>query len=63
MDIFISLIAKQLQISERQVQNTVKLLSEGSTIPFISRYRKELTSGLDEVQIGAIADLHAKLTE
>ena len=63
MDIFISLIAKQLQISERQVQNTVKLLSEGSSIPFISRYRKELTSGLDEVQIGAIADLHAKLTE
>src|SRR5574344_772527 len=63
MDIFISLIAKQLQISERQVQNTVKLLSEGSTIPFISRYRKELTSGLDEVQIGAIADLQAKLTE
>ena len=63
MDIFISLIAKQLQISERQVQNTVKLLSEGSTIPFISRYRKELTSGLDEVQIGAIADLHSKLTE
>ncbi|MDD3478953.1 MAG: Tex family protein [Paludibacteraceae bacterium] len=63
MDIFISLIAKQLQISERQVQNTVKLLGEGSTIPFISRYRKELTSGLDEVQIGAIADLHSKLTE
>ena len=63
MDIFISLIAKQLQISERQVQNTVKLLSEGSTIPFISRYRKELTSGLDEVQIGTIADLHGKLTE
>lgn len=63
MDIFISLIAKQLQISERQVQNTVKLLSEGSTIPFISRYRKELTNGLDEVQIGAIADLHSKLTE
>ena len=63
MDIFISLIAKQVQISERQVQNTVKLLSEGSTIPFISRYRKELTSGLDEVQIGAIADLHSKLTE
>ncbi|MCB9071357.1 MAG: RNA-binding transcriptional accessory protein [Prevotellaceae bacterium] len=63
MDIFISLIAKQLQISERQVQNTVKLLGEGATIPFISRYRKELTSGLDEVQIGAIADLQAKLTE
>ena len=63
MDIFISLISKQLQISERQVQNTVKLLGEGSTIPFISRYRKELTSGLDEVQIGAIADLHSKLTE
>lgn len=63
MDIFISLIAKQLQISERQVQNTVKLLGEGATIPFISRYRKELTSGLDEVQIGAIADLHSKLTE
>ena len=63
MDVFVSLIAKQLQISERQVQNTIKLLTEGATIPFISRYRKELTNGLDEVQIGSIADLHLKLAE
>ncbi|HKL96803.1 MAG TPA: Tex-like N-terminal domain-containing protein, partial [Paludibacteraceae bacterium] len=63
MDIFIGLIAKQVQITEHQVKNTVKLLSEGATIPFISRYRKELTAGLDEVQIGDIAELHLKLTE
>jgi protein Tex len=60
---FISLISKQLGIPERQVQNTVKLFTEGATIPFISRYRKEATGGLDEVQIGTIAEAHAKLIE
>lgn len=63
MDIIISLVAKQLNIAENQVRNAVKLLSEGATIPFISRYRKEATGGLDEVQIGAVADAHSKLTE
>ena len=63
MDIIISLISKQLNISERQIRNTLKLLADGATIPFISRYRKEATGGLDEVQITAIADANDKLTE
>lgn len=63
MDIIISLVAKQLNIAENQVRNAVKLLSEGATIPFISRYRKEATGGLDEVQIGDVAEAHYKLTE
>ena len=42
------------QLKEKQVANTLKLLDEDATIPFISRYRKEMTGGLDEVEIGAI---------
>lgn len=53
--IIFSKITKQLNLSERSVQNTVRLLEEGSTIPFISRYRKEATGSLDEVSIGAIS--------
>lgn len=58
-----SIIAKSLNIQVRQVANTLKLLSEGATIPFISRYRKEMTGELDEVQIQAIQDQFEKLTE
>ena len=47
-------IISQTQLAEKSVQNTVKLLNEDCTIPFISRYRKELTGNLDEVQIGEI---------
>lgn len=47
-------ITSQTQLPEKSVQNTVKLLNEDCTIPFISRYRKELTGNLDEVQIGDI---------
>jgi len=50
-------------IPEGQVERTIGLLNEGATIPFISRYRKEVTGGLDEVQIGAIKDQLDKLTE
>ncbi len=50
-------IAKQLQISEAQVRKTMQLLEEGATVPFIARYRKEMTGSLDEVQIAAIRDL------
>jgi len=50
-------IAKQLQISEAQVKKTIQLLEEGATVPFIARYRKEMTGSLDEVQIAAIRDL------
>lgn len=62
-NVFHTLIARFLQISEGQVERTIGLLNEGATIPFISRYRKEVTGGLDEVQIGAIKDQLDKLTE
>jgi uncharacterized protein len=56
-------IAKELNLTEEQVQNTLNLLETGATIPFISRYRKEATGSLDEVQIGNIKDLYAKWLE
>jgi len=56
-------IAKILGIGDIQVNNTLALLAEGATIPFISRYRKEMTGSLDEVQIGDIRDWNEKLTE
>lgn len=61
MNSFNSIILKQLQIKGWQVENTLKLLSEGATVPFISRYRKELTGSLDEVQVENIKDLNAQL--
>ncbi|WP_254560315.1 Tex family protein [Dyadobacter diqingensis] len=57
------LIAQQTSISEKQVRNTIQLFDEGATLPFISRYRKEATGGLDEVQIGAIKDAYVKQQE
>ena len=63
MEIFNKMIASALNIAERQVNNTLSLLNGGATIPFISRYRKEATGGLDEVQIGEIKERHNKLTE
>ena len=62
-NVFHTLIARFLPIPEGQVERTIGLLNEGATIPFISRYRKEVTGGLDEVQIGAIKDQLDKLTE
>ena len=59
----ISLIANELAIKEWQVEQTIQLLEEGGTIPFISRYRKEATGSLDEVYIGAIKSLHEKYEE
>ncbi len=56
-------IADQLQLPFLQVQNTIGLLDEGATVPFISRYRKEMTGSLDEVQIGDIKDEKARLEE
>ncbi|SHI94919.1 Tex family protein [Aquimarina spongiae] len=50
----VSYIAKHIPVSEKQITNTVKLLDEGATVPFISRYRKEMTGDLDEVAIGEI---------
>src|SRR5690554_3240795 len=57
MTAIINFITSQTQISKESVKNTVKLLNEDSTIPFIARYRKELTGNLDEVQIGEIVKL------
>ena len=56
-------ISRILNIPAGQVERTIGLLGEGATIPFISRYRKEVTGGLDEVQIGNIKDQLDKLTE
>lgn len=60
---FNSIIAKSLNLQEYQVSNTLKLLSEGATIPFISRYRKEKTGELNEVQIQEIQLQYEKLVE
>lgn len=56
-------IAQELSIPEERVSNTLKLLAEGATIPFISRYRKEVTGGLDEVAIFKIAERFDQLRE
>ena len=63
MEIFSKMIATALNIAVRQVENTLSLLEGGATIPFISRYRKEATGGLDEVQIGEIKERYDKLTD
>ncbi len=63
MNIFTKIIARQLSLPQDGVENTLKLLDEGCTIPFISRYRKERTGGLNEVQIAQINDLNEKLKE
>ena len=62
-NVFAKLIATALNLQERAVANTLALLEEGCTIPFISRYRKERTGGLDEVQIAAISDRYDRLKE
>lgn len=63
MELFNKMIAAALKVSVHQVDNTLSLLGGGATIPFISRYRKEATGGLDEVQIGEIKDRNDKLCE
>lgn len=57
------LIATKTGIGRHQIENTLNLLDEGATIPFISRYRKERTGGLDEVAISTIKDEYDKLKE
>ena len=61
--IIAKLIAQDLGLSLEAVANTLTLLEEGCTIPFISRYRKERTGGLDEVQIAAISDQNQRLND
>jgi uncharacterized protein len=57
------LIAQELSVANKQVDATIKLLEEGGTVPFIARYRKELTGSLDEVQIAAVRDRLQQLKE
>ena len=63
MNIFARLIAERLNIDEKSAEGTLALLDEGCTIPFIARYRKERTGGLDEVQIAAISDHYDRLKD
>ncbi len=56
-------IAGQLNLRQQQVGNTLELLGDGGTVPFIARYRKELTGSLDEVVVATIRELHQKLME
>ena len=62
-NIIAKLIAQSLQLGIEAVVNTLTLIDEGCTIPFISRYRKERTGGLDEVQIAAISDHYERLKD
>ena len=63
MEIFNKMIASALNIADYQVKHTLSLLQGGATIPFISRYRKEATNGLNEVQISEIKEHYDKLCE
>lgn len=60
---YAKLIADELHLKEEQVKNTLALLESGATIPFISRYRKEATGSLNEVQIGQIKEMHTRFVE
>lgn len=58
---YVSIIIKETGLRQSQVENTLKLLESGATIPFISRYRKESTGGMDEVQVAAVSDAATRL--
>lgn len=63
MENFTQVIAKSANWNEQQVANTIKLLEEGATIPFISRYRKEMTGSMDEEVVGFVKDELKRLNE
>jgi protein Tex len=63
MDKNVKIIAQRLALHDWQVENTIRLIDEGSTVPFISRYRKEMTGSIDEVVIMQIKDQYEKLKE
>lgn len=63
MEEFSQMIATALKLPVHHVKNTLKLLESGATIPFISRYRKEATGGMNEVQISDIFTYNEKLKE
>lgn len=60
---YANIIAHQINVGVRQVEHTIELLEQGATVPFIARYRKEMTGNLNEVQIAAIRDMLLKLKE
>ena len=60
---YIDHISKSLQLQAFQVENTIQLLGEGATLPFIARYRKEMTGSLDEVQIAKVKEELSRLQE
>ncbi|MDR0713200.1 MAG: RNA-binding transcriptional accessory protein [Bacteroidales bacterium] len=62
-ELHITLICRELALQEYQVRNTLELLADGATVPFVSRYRKEATGSLDEVQIAAVKSRYGKLVE
>src|SRR5512133_3140727 len=59
----IEIVAKKLSLHEWQVENTIRLMDSGATVPFISRYRKEMTGSLDEVQLMHIKEEYDRLKE
>ncbi|MGC9342831.1 MAG: Tex family protein, partial [Bacteroidales bacterium] len=63
MENYPQIIAKRTGLSEKSIFNTIKLLEGGATIPFISRYRKEMTGSMDEEQVGVVKDQLSKLKE
>lgn len=62
-ELLIPILSKSLNISQKQIANTLSLFAGGATIPFIARYRQELTGGLDEVQIEAIEKENSRLLD
>ena len=60
---YVNIIVRETGLREHQVENTLKLLENGATIPFISRYRKESTGGMDEVQVTQVSDALERLEE
>ncbi|MBA7562144.1 Protein YhgF [subsurface metagenome] len=63
MENYADIISSRIQLKTQHVGNVLKLLDEGATIPFISRYRKEMTGSMNEVIIAEVRDLHEKLLE
>ena len=63
MNIFTDIIARNLQFPSEGIANTMQLLDEGCTIPFIARYRKERTGGLTDEQVAEISIWYGKLKE
>ena len=63
VELFVPLLTRELKLRPDQVRNALKLLTEDNTIPFIARYRKEVTGNLDELQIGTLHDRFHYLSE